>query len=97
MSSKLLDKLKHHVIVPQAITLKANKIKDIYSQEEEVVDDADKSEPLDLDLIPGHETSPDARPKLKYDERLVDYARSKKTVEMMMREEMSKDVDTLMN
>ena len=58
----------------------------------------------DLDLIPGHENSPDPRQprfqsksggKLKRNEKMADYARSKRAVEMRITDGMNEEVASL--
>lgn len=58
----------------------------------------------DLDLIPGHENSPDPRQKrsksksggkLKRNEKMADYVRSKRAVEMRITDGMNEEVANL--
>ena len=73
MNSRLNEEVTRNVIVPGAIKLKVKKPKNIYANEEEDqqasesmqisedIEHVDQEDLHDLDLIPGHDYSPDKR------------------------------------
>jgi len=75
MNNRLNEEVNRNVIVPGAVRLKVKRPKNIYAEEEEDqqasesfqisegVEHVDQEELYDLDLIPGHEYSPDKRGK----------------------------------
>ena len=68
--------------------MKVKRPKNIYAKEEEK---EEEPEPLDLDLIPDRDAGLN-RPKLKKDEILVDYARSKQAVEQRITNDLREDL-----
>jgi hypothetical protein len=108
LNNRLNDQVNRNAIVPGAIRLQVKKFKNIYAEEydEKNRDGADsfemsnamgvmdRSELNDLDLIPGHDNSPVKRVvQPTKEEKLADYARSKRQVEMRIRQGMTDDVE----
>lgn len=91
MSRRLFNEVNKNTVVKKAV--KVDKvIVDPYRNSRKEREENKSSEPLDLDLIPGHENShsPEREEPLKIT-KTYDYIRSKQAVSMRITEQFDKD------
>ena len=103
MENRLSENVASNVVVSGGVKLKKKRPKNIYGVDssEEKLDQEFGGEPLDLDLIPGHDNSPDRngveRPPFvpNDDEEVHDYERSRYVVKQRIEQSFSNDVGDL--
>lgn len=100
MENRLAESVAQNAIVSGGVKLKKKRVKNIYgvdSSEEKMSQEF--GEPLDLDLVPGHEFSPDRVEKPPFvpnmDEEVHDYQRSKYVVQQRIEQSFTNDVGDL--